>query len=173
MLKVKREKGAQSCPTLCDPMVYTVHGMLQARILEWVAFPFSRGSSQPRHRTQASRIAGRFFTSWVTRETQYKMLLVVLPTEFSSVFSSFFSLLYQTKPFSQFSHVWLFVTPWTAARQVPCPSPTPGASSNSYPLSWWCHSTISSCHPLLLLPSIFPSRVFSSESVLRILWPKY
>ena len=39
---------AQLCPTLCDPMGYTVHGILQARILEWVAFPFSRGSSQPR-----------------------------------------------------------------------------------------------------------------------------
>ena len=43
-------KVAQSCPTLCDPMDYTVHGILQARILEWVAFPFSRGSSQPRDR---------------------------------------------------------------------------------------------------------------------------
>ena len=41
-------KVAQSCPTLCDPMDYIVHGILQARILEWVAFPFSRGSSQPR-----------------------------------------------------------------------------------------------------------------------------
>ena len=41
-------KVAQSCPTLCDPMDYTVHGILQARILEWVAFPFSRGSSKPR-----------------------------------------------------------------------------------------------------------------------------
>ena len=41
-------KAAQLCPTLCDPMDYTVHGILQARILEWVAFPFSRGSSQPR-----------------------------------------------------------------------------------------------------------------------------
>ena len=39
-------KVTQWCPTLCDPMVYTVHGILQARILEWVAFPFSRGSSQ-------------------------------------------------------------------------------------------------------------------------------
>ena len=44
--------------------LYTVHGILQARILEWVAFPFSRGSSQPRDRTQVSRIVGRFFTSW-------------------------------------------------------------------------------------------------------------
>ena len=41
-------KVAQSCPTLWDPIDYTVHGILQARILEWVAIPFSRGSSQPR-----------------------------------------------------------------------------------------------------------------------------
>ena len=61
---------AQSHSTLCHPMDYTVHGNLQARILEWVAFPFSRGSSQPRDRTQASLITGRFFTSWATWETQ-------------------------------------------------------------------------------------------------------
>ena len=47
-----------------------LHGILQARILEWVAFPFSRGSSQPRDWTQVSRIAGRLFTSWATREAQ-------------------------------------------------------------------------------------------------------
>ena len=46
------------------------HGILQARILEWVAFHFSRGSSQPRDPTQVSRIAGGFFTSWATREAQ-------------------------------------------------------------------------------------------------------
>ena len=46
-LSVESVKVAQLCPTLCDPMVYTVHGILQARILEWVAFAFSRGSSQP------------------------------------------------------------------------------------------------------------------------------
>ena len=56
-------KVAQSCPTLCDPTEYTVHGILQARTLEWVAFPFSRGSSQPRDQTQVSHIAGRSFTS--------------------------------------------------------------------------------------------------------------
>ena len=61
---------AQSCPTLCDPMNYTVHGILQARILEWVAFPFSRESSQPRHKIQISCIAGGFFTSYATREAQ-------------------------------------------------------------------------------------------------------
>ena len=56
-------KVSQSCPALCNPMDYTVHGILQARILEWVADPFSRGSSQPRDRTQVSHIAGGFFTS--------------------------------------------------------------------------------------------------------------
>ena len=50
-------KVAQSCPTLCDPMDYTVHVTLQVTILEWVAFPFSRGSSQPRDRAQVSHIA--------------------------------------------------------------------------------------------------------------------
>ena len=100
-------KVAKSCLTLCDPMDYTVHGILQARILEWylfpspgdlpnpgiksrsphcrwilyqlshrgsprilewVTYPFSRGSSQPRNWTGISCIAGRFFTSWATRE---------------------------------------------------------------------------------------------------------
>ena len=49
--------------TLCDPMDYTVHGILQARILEWVAVPFFRELSQPRDRTQVSHIAGSFSTS--------------------------------------------------------------------------------------------------------------
>ena len=61
----------QSCPTLCDPIDYSslgssVHGILQTRILEWVAIPFSRVSSRPRDRTQVSRIPGRFFTIWAT-----------------------------------------------------------------------------------------------------------
>ena len=60
LLKVK---VTQLCLTFCNPMDYKVHGTLQARTLEWVAFPFSGGSSQPRDRTQVSRIAGRFFTS--------------------------------------------------------------------------------------------------------------
>ena len=61
-VKVK-VKVAQSCLTLCNPTDFTVPGIVQARILKWVAFPFSRESSQPRHRTQVSHIAGRFFTS--------------------------------------------------------------------------------------------------------------
>ena len=69
-MEILKVKVAQSCPILCDSMDYRVHGILQARILEWVAVPFSRGSSQSKGRTQVSRIAGRFFTSWATREAQ-------------------------------------------------------------------------------------------------------
>ena len=109
--KESEVKVAQLCPTLCDPMDYTVHGILQARILQWVAFPFqgtfpiqgsnpgllhcmwilsqlshkrsprilewvaysfSRGSSRPRNRTGVSCIAGGFFTNWATREARGK-----------------------------------------------------------------------------------------------------
>ena len=69
----KKVLVTQLCPTLCDPMDGSppgsfVHGILQARMLEWVVTSFSRGSSQPRDRTQVSRIAGRFFTIWTTRK---------------------------------------------------------------------------------------------------------
>ena len=58
--------------------------------------------------------------------------------------------------------------------RLPYPSPSPRACSNSCPLSLWCHPTISSCHPLLLLPSVFPSiTVSSNEPALCIMWPKY
>ena len=57
---------AQSFLTLCDPMDCTIHHILQARIPEWAAFPFPRGSSQPRDQTQVSHTAHRFFTSWAT-----------------------------------------------------------------------------------------------------------
>ena len=67
----------QSCLTSCNPMDYcppgsSVHGILQARILEWVAIPFSRGSSWPRDRTWISHIAGRLFTLWATRKALLK-----------------------------------------------------------------------------------------------------
>ena len=70
---VKWSEAAQSCPTLWDPMDCSlpgssVHGIFQAIVLEWIAISFSRGSSQPRDRTQVSHFAGRFFTSWATRE---------------------------------------------------------------------------------------------------------
>ena len=63
-----------SCLTLCNPM----DCILQARILEWVAIPFSRGSSQPRDQTQVSHIAGGFFTSWATREAHIIALLTYI-----------------------------------------------------------------------------------------------
>jgi len=69
---------SQSCPTLCDPLDYTVHGILQVKIPEWVAGPFSRRSSQPRDWTQVSHIAGRFFTSWATREAPFNYLVSCL-----------------------------------------------------------------------------------------------
>ena len=67
---------AQECLTLCNPMDcsppgFSVHGILQARILEWLAIPFSRESSQPRDWTWVSFIAGRFFTIWITREAHF------------------------------------------------------------------------------------------------------
>ena len=77
----------------------SVYGILQARILKWVAIPFSRGSSQPRDRTQVSHIAGRFFTSWATREAQ----------EYWK----------ERRKVRSHSRVQLFGTPWTVACQAP------------------------------------------------------
>ena len=75
VLKVK-VLVTQSCPTLCNPVDcslpgFSVHGILQGRILEWVAIFFSRLSSQPRDWTQASYIAGGFFTIWTIREAPW------------------------------------------------------------------------------------------------------
>ena len=76
---------SQSGPTLCNPMDFSppgfsVHGILQARILHWVAISFSSGSSRPRDKTWVSYITGRFFTNWATREVQrtkaYSILLL-------------------------------------------------------------------------------------------------
>ena len=73
-----RVKVDQWCPTVCNPMNRSppgssVHGILQERIMEWVAIPFSRGSSQPRDWAQVSGIAGGFFTIWATWETMVKL----------------------------------------------------------------------------------------------------
>ena len=64
---------AQSRLTLCDPMDCSLsgpspHGIFQAKVLEWIAISFSRGSSRPRNRTWLSRVAGRWFTVWATRD---------------------------------------------------------------------------------------------------------
>ena len=73
----------QSCLTLCDPKNpmdhslpgSSVHGILQSRILKWIAIPFSRESSHPRDRTQVCCIAGKFFIIWATREAHLDIYL--------------------------------------------------------------------------------------------------
>ena len=96
-LTISEVKVAQSCLTLWDLMDYTVHGILQARILEWVAFAFSRGSSQPKDRNQLSRIAGRFITSWVTREAllPHYTLFSLFISHWDLLFSVLFCVLLQ------------------------------------------------------------------------------
>ena len=132
-----------SCPILCDPKDcsspgFSVHGILQARILEWIAIPSSRGISQPRDRTLVSCIAGRFFTIWATGKS-YICIMLFKSFSVSTSIENFSSV--------QFSHsvVSDFVRPHGLKHtRPPCPSPTPGVYSNSCPLSWWCHQTISS-----------------------------
>ena len=73
---------AQACPTLCNPMDYSppgssVHGILQARKLKWIAMPSSRGSSQPRDWTRVSCPARRFFNVWATRKAYSLELLKI------------------------------------------------------------------------------------------------
>ena len=76
-------KSSQSCPTLCDPIDYSppgssVHGILQARILEWAAIPFSRGYSQPRDQTRISynSCLGGFFTTNATWKPIYNIYYI-------------------------------------------------------------------------------------------------
>ena len=87
---------AQSCLTLCDPLDCSlpgssVHGIFQARVLEWVAISFSRGSSQPRDWTRVSCIAGRYFTIWMNMNVHDSVLFSQIipplpsPTEFKSL----------------------------------------------------------------------------------------
>ena len=84
MLSMKvKVKVTQSCPTLCDHMDCSLpgssaHGILQAKILQWVAIPFSRVSSQPRDRTQVSHIAGGFFTIWATGEAMFSIHIDII-----------------------------------------------------------------------------------------------
>ena len=80
-----KAKVSESCSVVSNSL--QPHGLHQAKILEWIAFPFSRGSSQPRDQTQVSHIAGRFFTSWATKEAQeywsgsLSLLQQILPTQ--------------------------------------------------------------------------------------------
>ena len=150
-MKVKNDSEVtQSCPTLRDPMDCSlpdssVHGISQASVLEWVAIPFSRGSSPPRTWTHVSCIGTQFLYYWATREAHIS---------FSSVQS--------------LSHVQLFATPWIAARQASmsitnCRSLLKPMSIESVMPS----NRLILCRPLLLLPPIPPSiRVFANDSIL-------
>ena len=105
---MKWSEFAHSCLTLCDPMGcslpgFSVHGIFQARVLEWVAISFSREPSQPRNRTQVSRIAGRRFTIWATRED---LLSVYTLINFMSCYIDLFI----TMLYSCFSFIKVFVS---------------------------------------------------------------
>ena len=181
-------KVAQSCPTLCNPMNYSVHGISQARILEWVVFLFSRESSQPRDQTQVSHIAGRFFTSWATREVSKQWSGQPIPSSADLpdpgiepgsplLQGILYQLSYQGNPIlflvQLLSHVQFFVTPWTVACQASLSIRTLGVYSNSCPLSRWCHPTISFSITPFSAFNLFQSQGFSNESVLCVRWPKY
>ena len=210
-------------------MDYIVHGILQARILEWVAFPFARGSSwlrdrtqvshiaggsfyqlshkgsprvlqrvsypfssgssRPKNRTGVSCIAGIFFTNWAIREFLIDICQQFINhVSFGETFwQGFFKWTFPTVPcvssgwegstqvsagcssVQSISHVWLFVTPWTTARQASLSI----TNSWSLPKLMSIESVMPSnhlifCCPLLLLLSVFPSiRVFSNESALH------
>ena len=150
----------QLCPTFCDPMDHSppgssVHGILQASILGWVAMPSSRGSSWPRDRIWVSVISctGR----WVL----YHSCHLGSPI---NIFSSVQSL----------SRVRLFVTPWIAACQASLSITNSQSSLRLTSIESVMPSIhLTLCHPLLL-PPIPPSiRVFSNESTLCMRWPKY
>ena len=130
----------------------SVHEILQATILEWVAISSSRISSWPSYWTLVSCIAGIFFTHWATWEAPFLCI--------SSV--------------KLLNRVWLFVTPWIAAHQASLSI----TNSQSFKLmsieSVMPSSHLILCRPLLLLLPIPPSfRLFSNESTLCMRWPEY
>ena len=149
----------QLCPTLqwsheLSLPGSSVHGISQARTLEWVAIFFSKASSQPRDQICLSCIGRWVLYCWAT----WELPLLTLSASVQSL-----------------SRVRLFATPWTAACQVSL------SITNSWSLLKLMSielvmpsNRLILCHPLLLPPSIFPRfRVFSNESVLHIRWPKY
>ena len=137
---VKSESSSVVSESLWPHELY-VHRILQARILDWVAVPFSRGSFQPRDQPQVSRIAGGFFISWATSSVQL----------LSSVHDS----------------LWPHEPQYT---RPPCPSSTPRVHPNPCPSSKWGYLTISSSViPFSSCPQSFPesgsfpvSQIFTS-----------
>ena len=171
---------------LCNPMEYSlpdssVHGILQARILEWAAMPSSRASSWPRDRTHISFIAGGFFTHQDTWKAPHMEVftantLKTIQTKGCSgqVSNCITKAIVQFSSVQELSCVWLFETPWTAA----CQASLSIANFQSSLRLLSVESVMPSNHLILcrplLRPSIFTSlRVFLNESVFPIRWPKY
>ena len=100
-------KVKQLCLTLCYPMDYTAHGILQARILGLAVFPFSRGSSQPRDQTWVSQMAGGFFTNWATREAQSQRRAMPKNVQTIIPLCSFYMLKRMLKILQTFSNMWM------------------------------------------------------------------
>ena len=117
-------KVAQSCLTLCNPMGSlpgsSVHGILHARVQEWIAVPFSRGSSQSRDWTQVSCIAGGFFIIWATRKALLLSKVVWHKFLKCPIFLRRLTLRAILRVCAQsLNHVRLFVTPWAIVHQAP------------------------------------------------------
>ena len=145
----------ESCLTLCNPMDCSLtgsssHGVLQARILEWVTIPFSREFHNPGLEPGFPALQGDSLHSKSLEQLRWR-------TQFSSVI-----------------HDWLFAIPWTQHSRLPCPSPAPGAYSNSCPKSRCYHPTIS----FYVIPSssylqFFPASGYFQITVLHSRRPKY
>ena len=169
---------AQSCLILFDPMNYSPlgssdHGILQARILEWVAIPSSRGGSkgfwQVLHLSLESFISHTFFPPISNTTFQFRTSSASSLNHCNNI------CLIQFSPVQLLSHIRFFATPWTAAHQA---SMTTTNSQSSHKLM--CNELVMPsnhlilCRPLPLLPSIPPSiRDFSNESTLCMRWPKH
>ena len=177
---------AQSCPTLCDLMDYSlpvsiVHGIFQAKILEWVATSFSRGSSWPRGRMWVSCSAGRFFTVWATKEAAVTLHLSETPLQSSGYNSSatfnsnmtqssesgysplVASLLLLFSPLVVSDSLWSHGLWYT---RPPCPLLYPRVCSKSCSLSRWCHSAISSS----AIPFSFYLQSFPASGSFPVSW---
>ena len=96
-------------PVDCSPPGSSIHGIFQARVLEWIAISFFRGSSWPRDWTQVSLIAGRCFTIWAIREGPWEIQFILY----------FNVIVYMRGCLNCFSHVQLFVTLWNVAHYDP------------------------------------------------------
>ena len=166
---------------LYSPLGSSIHGILQAWILEWVTIPFSRGSSWPRDQIWVSRVAGRVFTAWATRDALFVLTTYktaenpVSPEQFFTVICDavFQAIVPQFSLVQSLSRVRLFTTPWIAACQASLSITNSRSSLRLMSVeSVMPSSHLILCRPLLLLPPIPPSiRIFPKESTLHMKWP--